>query len=211
MHFDRGSVSKKCQNCHRTQSKQYYYDDKKNKLEQVKQYRLNNINKVKEYQRLYNLRNKESNKIYQKIYREKNKEKLKEYKKIYTQRDYAKLRKNIHNRINKIVSNSTNSPKTLDLISCSPTILLIWLEYQFDTEMNWDNYGEYWHIDHCRPCKSFNLTLYEEQKKCFHWSNLQPLEKYENISKRDKIDAYMIIKQEIKWKSFLYQYKGLFT
>ena len=38
--------------------------------------------------------------------------------------------------------------------------------------MSWDNYGE-WHIDHIVPCASFDLSKKSEQKKCFHYTNLQ--------------------------------------
>ncbi len=42
--------------------------------------------------------------------------------------------------------------------------------------MNWENYGKFgWHIDHIIPCDSFDLTKEEEQRRCFHYSNLQPL------------------------------------
>ena len=49
--------------------------------------------------------------------------------------------------------------------------------------MSWDNYGSYWHIDHIRPCASFNLQNEEEQQICFHYSNLQPLTAKDNIIK----------------------------
>ena len=34
---------------------------------------------------------------------------------------------------------------------------------------------------------SFDLTYQEEVNKCFHWSNLQPLEWQDNVEKRDSI------------------------
>tara|TARA_R100000963_G_C4621481_1_gene88860 strand:- start:35 stop:931 length:897 start_codon:yes stop_codon:yes gene_type:complete len=52
--------------------------------------------------------------------------------------------------------------------------------------MAWDNYGE-WHIDHIKPCSSFDLTCPIQQKLCFHYTNLQPLWAIDNLVKQDKI------------------------
>tara|TARA_R110000824_G_C15024032_1_gene658691 strand:+ start:61 stop:789 length:729 start_codon:yes stop_codon:yes gene_type:complete len=52
--------------------------------------------------------------------------------------------------------------------------------------MTWDNYGE-WHIDHIKPCSSFDLTCLSEQKICFHYTNLQPLWAIDNLVKQNKI------------------------
>ena len=41
--------------------------------------------------------------------------------------------------------------------------------------MTWENHGKIWEIDHILPCASFDLTILEEQKKCFHYTNMQPL------------------------------------
>lgn len=53
--------------------------------------------------------------------------------------------------------------------------------------MIWSNYGSYWHVDHIIPCSSFDLTNPEEQKKCFHFTNLQPLTAVDNMRKSSKI------------------------
>lgn len=55
-------------------------------------------------------------------------------------------------------------------------------ENQFQAGMSWDNIGE-WHIDHIRPCASFDLTDPEQQKQCFHYTNLQPLWASQNMEK----------------------------
>jgi hypothetical protein len=51
--------------------------------------------------------------------------------------------------------------------------------------MTWENHGS-WHIDHRIPICSFDLKEEEEQKKCFHYTNLQPLWAAENLSKGGK-------------------------
>jgi hypothetical protein len=53
--------------------------------------------------------------------------------------------------------------------------------------MTWENYGPVWHVDHIRPCASFDLTDPAQQRECFHFSNLQPLFAAENLAKGDKI------------------------
>lgn len=68
------------------------------------------------------------------------------------------------------------------LVGCSLDELRRKLESQFFPGMSWANYGE-WHIDHRKPCASFDLVDPREQATCFHWSNLQPLWALDNLSK----------------------------
>ena len=82
--------------------------------------------------------------------------------------------------------NSYKADKTMKLVGCTPTFLKEYLEAKFKDGITWDNYGE-WHVDHIIPCASFDLTKEEEQKKCFHYTNLQPLWAEENLSKGAKV------------------------
>lgn len=77
------------------------------------------------------------------------------------------------------------SGKTFELIGMTPQELRFYLENQFTDGMSWDNYGE-WHIDHIRPIASFDLENGEEQKKAFHYTNLQPLWAGDNLRKGKK-------------------------
>jgi len=84
--------------------------------------------------------------------------------------------------------NVSKTENTLTLIGCSIIELKNHLESKFKDGMNWKNYGKNgWEVDHIIPCKAFNLTKLEEQRKCFHYTNLQPLWQTENASKGDKL------------------------
>ena len=74
------------------------------------------------------------------------------------------------------------------LIGCTIEKLRSYLESKFEKDMSWSNFGLYgWHIDHIIPCSSFDLTKASEQKKCFHYTNLQPLWAHDNLSKSAKL------------------------
>lgn len=75
---------------------------------------------------------------------------------------------------------------TFELLGCSIDDFLQHLESQFTEGMSWGNQGE-WHIDHIKPCSSFDLSKEDEQRKCFHYTNLQPLWAIDNIKKGSKI------------------------
>lgn len=86
------------------------------------------------------------------------------------------------------VKNAIKSDKTMNLVGCTPNELRDHLESQFKDGMTFDNYGRGgWHIDHIKPCTSFDLSDPEQQRECFHYTNLQPLWEKENLSKGSKI------------------------
>jgi hypothetical protein len=74
---------------------------------------------------------------------------------------------------------------TIELLGCSLEKFLGHIESQFQKGMTWDNYGQ-WHVDHIRPCYSFNIMDKREQRVCFHYTNLRPLWAKENLKKGRK-------------------------
>ena len=72
---------------------------------------------------------------------------------------------------------------TISLLGCSVDECKQYLEQQFKPEMNWGNHGIVWEIDHIVACSNFNLTDIEQQKQCFHYTNLQPLFKTSGVAK----------------------------
>ena len=61
-----------------------------------------------------------------------------------------------------------------------------YLSKLFTEHMTLNNYGE-WEIDHIKPVSSFNLNNEDELRKCFHYTNLQPLWREDNRRKSNKI------------------------
>lgn len=89
----------------------------------------------------------------------------------------------------------TKADHTIALMGCTLRQLKAHLESLWLPGMTWENWGSHrdggtttWQIDHVRPCASFDLTDPEEQRKCFHWSNLQPLWAADNLAKSDRTD-----------------------
>lgn len=98
-----------------------------------------------------------------------------------------RFRMNLRNRLRLAIKENNKSAGLIQLIGCSIAELMTYLENKFTKDMNWDNYGSYWVVDHILPCASFDLSKPEEQRKCFHYTNLQPLTAEENSSKGARI------------------------
>jgi hypothetical protein len=89
-----------------------------------------------------------------------------------------KLRARIRNALNGV-------PRASDiqtLLGCDYATFRQYIQSKFHVGMTWKNFGE-WHIDHIRPCSSFDLTNPSEQSECFHYSNMQPLWAKDNLTK----------------------------
>jgi hypothetical protein len=66
---------------------------------------------------------------------------------------------------------------------------MIYLESLFSSGMSWENWGsgpDKWHIDHKRPLASFDLTDRDQVLIACHYTNLQPLWSFDNLSKGAK-------------------------
>jgi hypothetical protein len=104
----------------------------------------------------------------------------------YAQNPQFAITRNLRSRVGELLRNAktVKVAKTSVLIGCSGKELMAYLQSLFAPGMSWDNYGE-WHIDHIRPCASFDLTDPAQQRECFHYTNLQPLWAADNLAKSD--------------------------
>lgn len=95
----------------------------------------------------------------------------------------ARLRKTLMNRIwSAMKGQRVNGVGSFSLVGCPVGFLRSYIEGKFERGMTWENYGE-WHVDHIRPCASFDLSDKEQVLQCFNWRNLQPMWASENCSK----------------------------
>ena len=165
--------------------KEYRLNNKEYRKEYNIKYRLNNKEKIKEYY----LTNKEKRREQQKEYKLNNREKINKQISNKTKTDPSfRLVKCLRGRLNHALNGTSKSKPTLKLLGCTIEQLWIHLEKQFQPGMTRDNHGEY-HIDHIKPCASFDLTDPKQQAECFHYTNLQPLWATDNLSKGAKYDA----------------------
>jgi len=93
----------------------------------------------------------------------------------------------LRSRLASAIKGTAKKSSAKQLIGCSIPKLRKHLESQFTQGMAWDNHGN-WHIDHIKPCAAFDLTNEDEQRECFHYSNLQPLWAKDNFRKGARWD-----------------------
>jgi hypothetical protein len=137
---------------------------------------------------------KETQSSYHREWRKRNKEARAEYQKAWAAEKRAtdldhRLKGCLRHRVQQAIKHGYKSASTLQLLGCSIEQVRAHLEAQFLPGMSWDNWtSDGWHIDHIRPCATFDLSDPEQQRACFHYSNLQPLWASDNCAKRDSLD-----------------------
>jgi hypothetical protein len=61
--------------------------------------------------------------------------------------------------------------------------------------MSWLNYGE-WHVDHIRPCASFDFNDPASLPQCFHYTTLQPMWRVDNFKKNSSWEGKLIRREK---------------
>jgi len=99
-----------------------------------------------------------------------------------------KIKDNIHRGIRALLAGEYRAKKVLSLLGCSEEYFRYYIEMLFKSGMTWKNRGlGGWEVDCKIPCVCFDLASLDDQKKCFHYSNLQPLWRNENSKKETLI------------------------
>ena len=155
-----------CKKCHNTASSQYQ------QTETYKEYK-------KEYMKAYRQtrQRRDSRREYHAEYRRN---------KYRTDNTY-KLKVDMRRRMHEALNGNCKADNTKALLGCTYEEARAHIEAQFTEGMSWDKMGLHGiHIDHIRPCASFDLSDPEQQRECFHYTNLQPLWAKDNLEKSDK-------------------------
>ena len=172
-----------CRGCNRIKNR----ERNKKRYHEDPDYKIKQLTSTKKYHDIND---------YYSFWRDKNRDKIKEYnqqnkeyKRQWAQNQRQnniqyKLKENIRSRIYQSLQNKSDSSEML--LGCSIEEYIVYLEQQFDKNMNWNNYGTYWEIDHINPISKFNLTDVNEIKICFNYKNTRPLSIDENRKKGDK-------------------------
>ena len=198
------NMKKKCSKCNIEKDTTEFHNDKRCKdglyshckecaRQYNRDYAKNNKERLKEHQRKWRDRNKEKIKRWNSDFKEANKDLIAEYNRAYQLERYHKIPKvKVHNSIGCLIRVALHGKKAgnklEDLLGYTIDDLMSHLETHFDEKMTWENYGDYWHIDHIKPQSLFEFESVEDDefKKCWALENLQPLSAKENWEKSNK-------------------------
>jgi hypothetical protein len=192
------------------QAREYVVANKEKVYERQKRYRAKNKEAIKAKQKKYYEENREALNRRSREYHQEHTEELKQAGKEYSKRplvaerrreymrNYEKQRKQSDQsyrlsrvfrvRVREALAGRCKHFNTSELIGCSVEELKKHIESQFEPGMTWKNHTfRGWHLDHRIPCASFDLSIPEQQKQCFHYSNLQPLWAGDNLRKWAKV------------------------
>lgn len=166
--------------------KKRYASNKQEYLRQQREYRVKNADAIRERRRRYRQRNASKIKVAKQIYAANNKDKIaKALANRRANNPIARMANSMRRSIRRYLdAGQKGEMSSFEIIGCSKDDLRKHLESKFRDGMTWQNYGKHWHIDHIVPLISAKSS--DEIKRLCHWTNLQPLTAFENISKGSK-------------------------
>ena len=180
-----GKYTNLCRKCKRERDRKFYSNNKSIINVKQKDYYKKNAISIKNRVKDYYWENREDILLDNRSNVERKNRRNENFRNRYKTEPNLVIKNRIRVRMWELLRNN-KSNNTISILGCSVDECRKYLESNFLPGMTWENYGE-WEIDHIIPCASFDLTKPEEQLKCFHYTNLQPLWEFDNRSKRDKI------------------------
>lgn len=168
--------------------------------ERCRRYKRNNRDKISDYNKKYKSEFKEQISEYNRVYNINNRETIQKRQNVQhrerrkTDMNY-KMSVVLRSRLRKFYTGKSSG--ITNLLDCDLPYFLKWMEYNFTSDMSWNNHGTLWHVDHVLPCSLYDLTTPNDQSECFHWSNMRPLHASKNNIKNNTIDMRYILHHEL--------------
>ena len=194
----------RCLDCKKKRSREYcakrYNDNAEEVKSRVRDYAEKNKELISERRKEYRSRpeNIQRQHDYQKKYREDGCYNARrwelEKQRLKTDPAYAmtkRLRNNLLMAVKRQPKCHNRKPASVfDLLGCDLFFFRQYFESKFKEGMTWEMFcnSDSIHIDHIIPVDAFDLSDIEQAKKCFHYTNLQPLWKWENLAKGSKLE-----------------------
>lgn len=168
----------------------------------IKRRRLNNLEDCKKREKADYIKRKERG--YFKEYRKRpeTQRRINEWRRNKRQEDPEyKLARNVSRAVHRFLTiqgYSKNGKKFFEHVGYTIKDLKSHFESQFETWMNWDNYGAFqkdkrtWNLDHVYPQSKLPYDSMEHPNftKCWALENLRPLDARQNSSKGNKIIGF---------------------
>jgi hypothetical protein len=79
-----------------------------------------------------------------------------------------------------------------------------WINDRMVAGMTWNNYGAEWVIDHIVPIRMFDIKKDSELKMCWHYKNLMPLFKEDNLKKEGNVFYAFVLLSRIKGEDYFF-------
>lgn len=177
-------LSNCCKFCAKERSRLYYEQHREQRLQYQNNYRLQNNDNINKKKKEHYYANRDRIIV-------SRRNKYQEYKND----PMYKLNRSISKAVWEALKGNKLEQHWEDIVGWSIEQLKQHLEKQFTSDMNWNNYGSYWEVDHIIPKNTFTINSF---KICWSLPNLRPLEKKANKSRpKDGSDISDDVKQII--------------
>ena len=151
-----------CKKCNKTLTltnfRSHHHSCRECERQRAREWKAANKEHTLQYTREWKKANKEHVSVYNSNYSIENRQEIQKRSTAYHIMRYHndikfKLAIQMRKKISRVVKNKNNraSKHALELLGCTQCFFKAWLEYNFTTDMNFENYGKVWHIDHVIP------------------------------------------------------------
>lgn len=170
----------------------YYLSNRDKCIAKMKERREKDPESHKENNRKWREANREKHRENARKWYYANKERaLKRHAEYFKQREKTdisfRISRRLRNRVWHVAKGKVKAGSAVACLGCSLDEFRLHIEQKFTPDMNWDNYGTVWELDHIIPLSWFELDNSIHFEIACHYTNLQPLLVADNRKKRDNL------------------------